>query len=42
MKKNVIGLLLSVVLTMGSVGAVPAFAAETTREDEVAAEEVVV
>ena len=39
MKKNVIGLLLSVVLTMGSVGAVPAFVAETTREDEVAAEE---
>ena len=32
MKKNVIALLLSVVLAAGSVGAVPAWAAETTGE----------
>ena len=39
MKKNVIALLLAIVLAPGSVGSVPAWAAETTVQDEVIIEE---
>ena len=38
MKKNVIALLLAVIMVSGSVGAVPAFATETTAEEAIAVE----
>ena len=38
MKKNVIALLLSVVLAAGSIGTVPAWAAETTVQEKTSGE----
>ena len=38
MKKNMIALLLSIVMTVGSIGATPVLAAETTAEEAVAVE----
>ena len=41
MKKRLIALVLSIILTVGNVGAVPVFAAETTAEEAVPVEEQV-
>ena len=40
MKKNVIALLLSVVLAAGSIGTVPALAAETAVQEETSGENI--